>query len=305
MIYLDYWGLSRPPFTNDHRPEAFVPNQSAALVMGRLRYALGMNLGAAGLFGEPGVGKTQLIRTLLTEFAAAGWLVAYIPNPGCTTLDLLSLFSRDAALAVRPGESGLAELERFLAGRLKVGRPVLAAVDDVQAARSGELLETLRTMLNIEEDGRRALSLLLAGQAGMERKLELSSGFNTQLAVRALLSPMRPEETKLYVLSRLKAAGSRHGIFTRQAAERLVSLSGGAPRQVNRLCELALVTGFGLDAKKITPDIVDMAAADLDMLSGAENAVFPWPGKPMVRQGELATTPPEEDILASLAVEAP
>jgi type II secretory pathway predicted ATPase ExeA len=181
-------------------------------------------------------------------------------------------------------------------------------VDDVQAARGTDFLETLRTLLNIEHDGIKALSILLVGQGGprgMERKLAAASGFDGQLLVRAVLDRMTAEETRLYILARLKIAGSKQGILTKYAADLVVKYSRGVPRQVNRLCELSLVIAYGLEEKKVTPEIVEMAAADLDMLPAEEAAFFAWPRPARPEPPEPEPEPPEEDdILAGLAAES-
>ncbi len=299
MIYTEFWGLAFPPFANANRPGTFVPTRSASLAMARLRYALGTGMGASALFGEAGSGKTHVARMVLAEFAAARWAVCYLPNPFGTPRGILAALDREALAAVPANSAGLSELEACLAARAAARRPALLAVDDVQAARGADFLETLRTLLNIEYDGVRALSVLLIGQAGMERRLAAASGFDGQLLARAVLEPMTDEETRLYILARLKAAGSRQGIFTKHAADRVVDLSRGFPRQVNRLCEMALVIAYGLGSEKISPDIVEMAASDLDLLPPGEAAFFPWP-HPEPAETMEEEEPEEEDILAAL-----
>lgn len=303
MLYTGFWGLAFPPFANDSRPETFVPAHSATLCLGRLRYALGMGMGASALFGEAGTGKSRVARILVQEFSAARWLAAYMPNPVGAPRDILAALDPARAAAVPASSPGMTELQAFLIDRAMHRQPVLLVVDDAQAARGTDFLETLRTLLNIEHDGIKALSILLAGQASMERKLAAASGFDGQLLVRAVLERMTDEETRLYILARLKVAGSRQGIFTRHAAELVVRYSLGIPRQVNRLCELSLVIAYGLEEKKVTPEIVEMAAADLDMLPAEDALFFPWPQPPGPELSEPEPEPEEDDVLAQLAAE--
>ncbi len=304
MLYTNFWDLDFSPFANDNRPETFVPTHAATLAMARLRYALGTGMGASALFGEPGSGKSRVARIVEREFAAARWLTAYLPNPSGTPRDILAALNRDAAAAVPHGSIGMVELHACLADRARRNQPVLLVVDDAQAARGTDFLETLRTLLNIEHDGVKALSMLLVGQPGMERKLAAASGFDGQLMMRAVLDPMTDEETRLYILARLKAAGSKQGIFTKHSAELVVKFSRGLPRQVNRLCELSLVIAYGLEEKRVTPEIVEMAAADLDLLPAGEAAFFHWPHPPAPEAAPPEDAPDEEDVLAALSAEA-
>lgn len=303
MIYAEHWGLDYPPFGDDLRPRNFIPTHSAGLALARLRYSLGANMGASALFGDPGVGKTRVAKLLADEFRDADWLTAYLPRPCGTAGDILAKLLPAASHSL-DGLAAPDELERVILGYANLDRPTLLIVDDVHTARGTDFLELLRTLLNLECPGKPSISVLLIGQAGMDRKLNHASRFDTRLAMRAVLEPMTAEETGVYVLARLKAAGSRQGIFTRQAAERVVALSRGVPRQVNRLCELALVVAYGLGEKKIGPEIVDMAAADLDMLPPEEAAFHPWP-HPEPEPEPEPESPPEEDILASLPSPSP
>ncbi|MCD8350135.1 MAG: AAA family ATPase [Planctomycetaceae bacterium] len=302
MFYTDFWGLRFHPFANDNRPETYVPTRAATLCIARLRYALSMGMGASALFGLPGVGKSRVARLVLSEFAAARWLTAYMPSPSGTPREILAALSPVTAAAVPTGAYGMADLQSFLIDRARHHQPVLLVVDDVQAARGNDFLEILRTLLNIENDGVKALSILLVGQPSMERRLQAASNFESQLLVRAVLDPMDDEETRLYILARLKAAGSKQGIFTRHAAELVVKYAKGLPRQVNRLCEMSLVIAYGLENKRVGPEIVEMAAADLDLLPPGEASFFPWPHPMQVPEPEVEE-PPEEDILALLTAD--
>lgn len=316
MIHTEYWGLSFAPFSNDRRQETFVPTKGAGRVVSRLRYALGREMGASALQGDAGVGKTRLARMIIDEFLAARWLAAYFPGPRGNARDILSRLDPEAAERLDPASSGLTELEAFLGERALAGQPCLLVVDDVQAVRGTEFLELLRSLLNLQPGGRPALSILLVGQPGTERRLAAASALDSQLATRAVLEPMTPDEARLYILARLKAAGSKQGIFTKNAADRVVELSGGVPRQVNRLCEMSLVIAHGLNEHKITPEIVDMAAGDLDLLPGEDAPFHPWPhldaeamaeaggGTPPTARPAKAADPEEFDILAALPADA-
>ncbi|MCC8181197.1 MAG: AAA family ATPase [Planctomycetes bacterium] len=303
MIYTDYWDLEYPPF-GEERAETFVPTKSSTLAIARLRYALGREMGASALFGESGLGKSLLARMLVDEFSKAGWQAVYLPGPRGGARDILARFDANAARACERGADPAAELQQYWTERAALGRLALLAVDDAHTSRTPDFLEMLRTLLNIRSGGRPVLSILLVGQQSLERRLADASGFGSQLAIRAVLEPMTADESRLYILAKLKAAGSSQGIFTRHAADRVVELCNGVPRQINRLCELALVIAYGLESQRISPDIIDMAAADLDMLPGDEAAFYPWPHpEPEPEAEPEEEQEPEEDILASLPAE--
>ena len=106
MIYTEFWGLEHPPFAEDGGAGIFIPTQNASLALARLRYAIGSRMGAAGLFGEAGCGKTKIARILLQEFSDANWLTGYLPSPAGTPGDILAALDPEAN--PKPGSAGMA-----------------------------------------------------------------------------------------------------------------------------------------------------------------------------------------------------
>ncbi|MDR1613057.1 MAG: AAA family ATPase [Planctomycetota bacterium] len=304
--YLEYWGLEFAPFADDQRPETFVPTASSIQALGRLRYALGSGPGIAGLYGSAGIGKTRVVKALLGEFSAAKWLTCYFPSPLATAADLLAALHPSGRRSDAESGGAVAAITEFLENRAMLGLPALLAVDDVQATRNPDFLELLRTLGNVCGRNGPALRLLLSGQPEMENRLRAASRLDSRLAAKAVLEPMTGDETKLYILARLKAAASSQGIFTKHAAALIVGLSGGVPRKVNLLSELALVIAFGLERKKVDPEVVEMAAADLELLPGDVAAFYPWPvpERPAkAAAGDSGDAEGEtEDILAELSM---
>ncbi|MCA9068809.1 MAG: hypothetical protein KDA84_07800, partial [Planctomycetaceae bacterium] len=56
--------------------------------------------------------------------------------------------------------------------------------------------------------------------------------------------PLGREETESYVRTRLESAGTHRPVFQADAIDQLQQLSGGVPREINRLCDLALLAGM-------------------------------------------------------------
>jgi len=90
-----------------------------------------------------------------------------------------------------------------------------------------------------------------------------------RLDMKMLLQPFTAEETAAYINHRLQAAGATREIFAADALQTAYQLSGGIPRQLNRLCDLALVVGFAahehtIDAAQlhsVNEELVTISAA--------------------------------------------
>jgi len=265
MDCLAHWSLDRPPFGDG----AVLPIAGRLPLLAKLRHGLAYG-GTAALSGPEGTGKTVLARQLLEEFGAAGWGTAYLPRPLADPADWLARLDPDGAAAGGPngGAGAFTRLESFLRNRLAAGGRLLAAVDDMQTAREPGPGDLLRALHNVTEGGQRALHLLLVGQPAWLDREGRGDGLASFFAVRASLPPLNPEECLFYLQARLARAGRGEGVITRRAALRLAAASRGRPRDLDRLMELALITGYGLGVRRITPDIADMAAADLGLPPG-------------------------------------
>ena len=84
-----------------------------------------------------------------------------------------------------------------------------------------------------------------------------------RLAVKCLIRPLSTEETTSYVSCRLEAAGATRPIFSPKAMQPLYELSGGIPRRINRLCDLALLVGFADESTEISAEQVEAVAEEL------------------------------------------
>jgi type II secretory pathway predicted ATPase ExeA len=70
------------------------------------------------------------------------------------------------------------------------------------------------------------------------------------------LKPLDPADVVQYIEHRLKAVGARGSLFTPEACAAIATASRGVPRVINVLCDTALVYGFAINAKTITPELI-------------------------------------------------
>jgi type II secretory pathway predicted ATPase ExeA len=58
---------------------------------------------------------------------------------------------------------------------------------------------------------------------------------------------MQPETVLHYISHRLKVAGGRPNVFSKQAAMLIHDVTGGVPRLINQLCDMSLTYAFAQD----------------------------------------------------------
>jgi general secretion pathway protein A len=70
------------------------------------------------------------------------------------------------------------------------------------------------------------------------------------------IKPFARQETESYIHNRLESFGGRRGVFQTDAIDQLQKLTGGVPREINRLCELALLAGMNESRKVIDKSLI-------------------------------------------------
>lgn len=264
-MYLQHWGMDRKAFDNSHAPEFFVPVESSMLALTKIRYAVSMGLGCVCVHGASGVGKTELMRIALCDFDNSGWATIYLANPAGDRNELFTHLLHKLAGEITEQQTPLEALENKLTQIGSSGGKVLLAIDDAHNITDLNLLEDLRMLFNIEYEGVPVISMIIAGQEQVHTRLAEASRFDSKVAMRVALQPFTSEETNAYVLSRIRNSGCSRGIFTKQAAELIYSASAGNAGNINRLCELALITGYANNKDRIRPDMVKTVAAELGL----------------------------------------
>ncbi|MEA3347457.1 MAG: AAA family ATPase, partial [Pseudomonadota bacterium] len=88
MDYLTFFGFQDAPFRLTPDPQYFFPSHSHQEALQTLLYSIRAGEGFIQITGDPGTGKTLLLRTLLKELGG-DVQTALILNPNLSPQDLL------------------------------------------------------------------------------------------------------------------------------------------------------------------------------------------------------------------------
>ena len=273
-MYTRYWQLDTRPF--EPQPASGKPfelqGQQGALL--KLRYAIECRREAVVLAGASGVGKTFLTDELARQFDTAEVDILRLKFPELSPRELLNWIATELGTAPEPtdlpsADQSLRTIEAALIDRVASGQTVALAIDDAQLLEDAGLLETLRLLSNMSHEGRPLATLLLIGQPELLSIIGRSGGLAQRVSQVAVLNPFDAAETGDYLQYRLQAAGAQQEIITPGGVAALVELSGGVPRLVNRLADLALVVGFAEGAAHVDRDLVESVSGELTLLHAA------------------------------------
>lgn len=122
-------------------------------------------------------------------------------------------------------------------------------------------------LTNLETTQHKLLQIVLAGQPELDRKLDSHQlrQLKQRVGLRCHLLPLELTEVEGYIYRRLELAGAKgaeKALFPKETIEAVCHVSKGIPRLVNTLCENALMLGYGMQARQITPAIIREVASD-------------------------------------------
>jgi general secretion pathway protein A len=268
-LYNGFYNLTRNPFEISPDPSFYYATERHNEALAILIYAVIRRKGFVVVTGEVGTGKTLLVRCLLQALHQNQVEVAFIFNPILPVLEFLSLVLTDLGLP-SPGRTKsemLSQLNNYLLARESRGRTTALIVDEAQLL-SCDLLEEIRLLTNLETTQHKLLQIVLVGQPELDQKLDSPElrQLKQRIGMRCRLEPLGPEQLRGYIQRRLELAGANsHAttLFSEGAIAAILRFSRGIPRLVNVLCENALISGYSMQAKQITADMVAEAAADL------------------------------------------
>ena len=265
-MYEKHFGFSKLPFSVAADPGNFYLSPTHQEALTNLHYGVQCRKGLIAVIGEPGTGKTSLLRMLVAS-APPNTRTAIIYDPRISWKMMLRLIlSKCGINAPRSDSEGMMRrLETHLKRELKQQRSVVLLIDEAQTL-SDDLLEHLRLLSNLEADREKLLQIVLIGQSELEERLSEAkfSALKQRIALRLQLSPLQPEEVDGYIKFMLKKVGYQgKELFDRSAVERISYYSKGIPRLISSICDNALLATYRAFEQSVSLERIDKAARDL------------------------------------------
>ena len=256
-MYLDYWKINKYPFENVPDPEFmyYSPEHEEALV--RLLYAVKRMKGAALLTGDIGSGKTTLSRVFIQQLPEKEFDIGLITNPSLNALDFIKEVHYQLGLdSISNSKTDLLViLNNHLFDNVNKGKSTLLIIDEAQLI-FGETFEEIRLLLNFQMNDRFLMTFLLIGQPELRDMIREYKQLDQRIAIRYHLNPLPRAETANYIRFRLSKTGCDRELFTEKAYDAIYQYSGGIPRKINNVCDLALLIGFSMKAQEIDEPLI-------------------------------------------------
>jgi type II secretory pathway predicted ATPase ExeA len=274
-MYESFFDLSSRPFPAAPVVQHYFPTAVVEQARQTLIRIVDRAEGPGLIIGQPGLGKTLLLRMLDHHFQNVFHCVHLASAAIESRKDLLQNVLFELDLPYRDMEEGELRLSLLDFLRPSEGCPngVLLLVDEAHTLPL-RLLDEIRMITNLVRDGQPRVRLVLAGDMQLEDVFadpRLDS-FNQRIAARCYLEPLNQDQTIEYVQAQIAAiGGDPSGIFTHDAMVAVYRASGGIPRLINQVCDHSMVMASLGGYHQLDAAGIEEAWADLQQLPGPWN----------------------------------
>lgn len=266
-MYLNFFGLAEQPFRQSADSKFLYLNEANAQAMVQMDHILHTPDGFIACTGDIGSGKTTLTRNLL-EKLNKNYLVGIIYQTMLSEAEFVKMVLLAFGFEAPSNEDKVNLLEyliKQLSQQHLVGRKVVLVVDESQNL-SPQTLEEIRLLSDLEIDNEKILKVILIGQSDFSKTLNSPnmSELSNRVRLRLHINNLTEDETRAYVTHRITVAGGdAHAIFSDDSVPVIYNYTGGSPRLINTLCDLALAGAFIDKTKWVTSSIIKTAVDEL------------------------------------------
>jgi type II secretory pathway predicted ATPase ExeA len=276
-MYTEFFELIEKPFSLSTSPRFLYLGEKHKEALAILRYGVMERQGFVLLTGEVGTGKTTMVRALLSSLNQNVKYV-HLANPLLSPREFISyliLSAFENKIHFKTKSEFLIAFEAFLTKVQQRNMHFLLVIDEAHKL-SFDLLEEIRLLSNLETAEEKLISIFLVGQPELNERLSepRCRPLLQRISVRYHIPPLDVKETREYVMTRLKKAGSRRAeeIFPNKTIDAIHQYSQGYPRMINILADNSLLLGYSKGESKISPAMVKSCFQDLRLGGSEEKA---------------------------------
>lgn len=246
-MYLNHFGLTRPPFQITPDADFFYPGAERQDILQGLIYATQHNEGIIKVVGEIGSGKSLLCR-MVAAGLPKNFKVVFLANPSLSGSALVEAILGD--LGVTPQANSYShptqQLQNYLLEQFELGNRIVLLVEEAQAMPQ-ETLEALRLLTNLETAETKLLRIILFGQPELDTTLGQYSlrQFHDRITQSFNLRSMLLHETGEYLHHRLRIAGYRaQPLYQGGLLKQIHDATGGRLRPLNVIADKTLLAAY-------------------------------------------------------------
>ena len=266
--YYEMWNMRINPFSVVYDERFFFLSESHREAMETISFAFKNGAPIVKIYGDPGTGKTTLLRYMDNKIKGSNIISRYIMvdplmTPGGFFIEILKAFSK------RPSfhKDQRKLIEKTLDAIGRSGKNMVIFVDETQDM-GDRLLSFIRSFIDALSTRYpdRDFLFVLAGDSTLKDRLSGREflALNHRSPYECHLRGLSKKEAYSYIYYRLKIAGyTGDDLFPPKVCHMMWEFSQGNPRIMNMLAERALISAFVNGRDRVEKADVRFAVRDL------------------------------------------
>ena len=271
-MYENFFEMKHTPFVRNIPANRLYTSKKIEEAIGRLKYTVDHKRFSV-VIADPGCGKSTLMRMFVEGLPKEKYLSLYLSDSKLTPrwlyaglLDQMGLEAK-----INRGDSKRILQREVENVSISQGRKVVCILDEAHLLDK-ETLEEFRFLLNCNFDSESPMALILVGQRELwDQKLRLQTyaAIRQRNYMKIFLERLEMSEIHGYISTHLTYAECNQELFTSDAEEEIYKVSSGIPREINAVCEKALLYAYQQQKRLIDGHMIRFVA-DSEMLQTEE-----------------------------------
>jgi HD-GYP domain-containing protein (c-di-GMP phosphodiesterase class II)/type II secretory pathway predicted ATPase ExeA len=272
LEYEKYWHFLDLPFKVFPSGDTYFPSSTHEEARARIFQAIRTRKRIILITGKAGSGKTTLWKRIKCDLEQNNvpFAMGVVENPMGDFSEIVKELGDNMGVApARDNEELIGVLKDKLRDNVDKGATNIWLIDECQAIKDQDVWERLRLLTNWSWNGSPVLTLFLLGQPEVIPILRDKEGFTQRIGAFYVLNTLSQEETGAYIEYQLKKVSAPDpNIFTEDAVRMIHQLAGGLPRNINHLCDAALLLGAIQGKDFVDARMVESVGAERASLMG-------------------------------------
>lgn len=211
------------------------------------------------IVGEPGHGKTTMIRNYIGNLPKSAYKFIYLSMSTLTVKEFYMQLAESLDLVPRYRKNDLfRDIQTAISQLIYEKRITPVFIFDECNYMNNYILNDLKMIFNFDMDSRDHAVVLMVGLPTITRNLKLTAHepLRQRMIVNYKLESLNKVESLTYIKDKIIGARTNQEVFNNNAIETIINASNGVCRVIDQICDRAMFIGAIRNTEVIDSDLI-------------------------------------------------